>query len=117
MFDIEKIDEKRRRERKEFEKHILCFKCELASGMPKIKIPFLFQVKDISYSGMKIQTNNILYPDAKLYFKFDADVQHREFCVRVVWCRFSGSEYISGIEFQDLTKEDILFLHMIIKAI
>lgn len=107
-------DDNRRRERKSYSKHILCFKCEDTEGT-RIKVPFLFQVHDISYSGMKISMAQMLHPGAILHFRMEVQESIREFQVEVVWCKHNGYEFVSGVKFPGVTKEDIIFLFSLIK--
>jgi hypothetical protein len=39
----------------------------------------------------------------------------REVMLEVMWCRYSGGEYVAGLKFMNLTKETILFLDGLIK--
>jgi hypothetical protein len=110
-----KLTEARRRERKEFHKHILCYRADLPSNAMNIKIPFVFEVHDISYSGMGIFTSVMLFPGTEMFFRLDSDDIKREFHVKVVWCKYNGYQYTSGIQFLDVTREDIIFLHLIFK--
>ena len=108
------FSEQRARERKEYHKHILCFKAE-DTETTHVKVPFLFQVHDISYSGMKISMGQMLHPGTKLHFRMEVSESIREFNVEVVWCRHNGYEFVSGVRFPGVTKEDIVFLYTLIK--
>lgn len=109
------IDELRIRERKEFHKHILCYNCETPHRDKKVKIPFVFEVNDLSYSGMGIASAHILFQGTKLFFRLDIDETRREFCVKVIWSKYNGYQYVSGVQFLDVKREDIIFLHLILR--
>jgi c-di-GMP-binding flagellar brake protein YcgR len=115
MVSIEDTNELRLRERKEYDKHILCFKCENAGS--KVKVPFLFHVHDISYGGMKISLNQMLQPETILYFRMESNESLKDFQVEVVWSKHNGREFVSGVKFPGVTKEDIVFLYEIIKGL
>jgi len=107
-------DELRRRERYHFDKHVLCYKCFSSNAKLKTKVPFLFVIQDISYGGIGITTDQMLHPDSVMNFRLDASEGNREFKVIVKWSRFNNDQYVSGLEFVDVVKEDILFLHKIV---
>lgn len=108
------MSENRIRDRHVFDKHILCYRYD--SETP-IKVPFVFEINDISYSGLGIQTNVFLKPDSILYFRMDINNIQHEFKVKVVWCKYNGIAYLSGVTFLDVRKEEIIFLHEIIKRL
>ena len=108
------MSEGRLRERHEFGKHILCYRCDSSTH---IKVPFVFEINDISYSGLGIHANVLLSPDSIMYFRIDTLDMKREFRVQVKWCKYNGAIYVAGVQFMDVKKEDIIFLHEIIKRL
>lgn len=103
----------RLRERFEFGKHGYCYYC----SAPQVKVPFVFEINDISYKGIGILSNQALIPETILFFRFGYHEEVKEFQVRVKWSKKDGYAYTSGLEFINIVKEDILFLHSIIKKL
>lgn len=103
----------RRRERHTLSKHVLCYKCDQIQGY-HVKAPFMIEIHDISYGGLGIYTDNRLYKDLHLYFRLDTDGDIREFKVKVMWSKYEDEHYSSGVQFVDVVKEDIIFLHKIV---
>ncbi len=110
-------EELRRRARHIFDKHVLCYKCVTSNPMHKTRVPFVFIIQDISYGGLGIATDQMLHPDSVMSFRLDASDGNREFSVKVKWSRFNGERYVSGLEFLELVKEDIVFLHQIVNKL
>jgi hypothetical protein len=108
------IDEHRRRERHTYDKHVLCYKCVSSNPMYKIKVPFLFVIQDISYGGMGISTDKKLYVGSVMAFRLDTAEGNREFKVMVKWSKYYSGKYVSGLQFIEVVKEDIIFLHQIV---
>jgi len=105
--------EDRRRDRHKFIKHVLCYKCDQVPEK-HVKVPFLIEIHDISYGGLGIVTDYRMYKDMVLYFRLDIDDLRREFAVQVKWCKYEEGRFSSGVEFQDVVKDDIIFLHRIV---
>lgn len=107
--------EHRRRERLPLNKHILCHHIDSDLFNHHVKYPFMFEVVDMSYGGMKIISEHLLLKNDILYFKLNHDLLKRDFKVRVKWSQLSQDQYVSGLEFIDLTREDIIFLFAFFK--
>lgn len=108
-------DEHRRRKRHIFDKHVLCYKCVSPNTRHKTKVPFLFVIQDISYGGMGIISDQMLYSDSVMTFRLHALDNTHEFQVKIKWSRFQNQQYVSGLQFVDVVKEDIIFLHKLVK--
>lgn len=106
-------EEKRRRERKHYEKHILCFEYDSVHTETRLKIPFLFTVENISYSGMKISCSQLIEPGMVLFFRLEDHHHSRDMQVQVIWCHYHNGLYDAGVEYKDLTKEDVIFIYEI----
>ena len=107
--------EHRRRERLAISKHILCHHMDSEDLDHHVKYPFMFEVVDMSYGGMRILSEHLLLKNDLLYFKLNHDSLKRDFKVRVKWSQFKNNQYVSGLEFVDLTREDIIFLFAFFK--
>lgn len=106
----------RRRERHEYDKNILCFKCQSSRPHP-VKVPFLFSIKDISYGGLGIITSQNIPLGSIISFKLTEGDDSRVFDIIVKWSKFDGENYIMGTEFNGVVKEDIVFLFNVIKKL
>lgn len=109
--------ENRLRERHVYNKYILCYKCYNYDPSSKPKVPFVFNVTDISFGGMGITTEQRLSVGTVLSFRLSEDELSRVFTVEVIWCKESSNIYKLGVEFKDIVKEDIIFLHTIVKGL
>lgn len=111
-----KNDEKRLRDRHEYLKNVLCYSCK---SDHQVKVPFIFEIENISYGGMLIELANMLHFGDIISFNINHEYENHHFKGKVVWTKYNveGGLYFSGIEFQDIRKEDIIFLHKIISHI
>lgn len=105
------MSENRLRERHELGHHGYCYYC----SDPNTKVPFAFEITDVSYRGMGIHTNQDLLTESILYFRFSHNNVLKELKVQVKWVKHNGYLYASGVEFIEVVKEDIVFLHALIK--
>lgn len=110
----------RRRERFEYEHKVLCFKHIKVDDRHLTKVPIPFTIYDISYSGLGISSKQRIDPNTTLIFNMTFDGIIRELKADVMWCNYrflqhSSHRYKCGLEFKELTYDDILFLHRIIK--
>ena len=117
---ISKISEQpkdvRHRERFEFKNNILCFKCKQKDQILTTKVPFLFNIIDISYGGLGISCNQRLNIESILTFNFKSQFDLRELNVEVKWCKFVNGKYRCGVHFVDLTYDDVIFLNQVVQS-
>lgn len=114
---MQELENNRLRQRHQYKHHVLCYRCEADSLDEKPKVPFVFEITDISYGGMGITTENLISPGCLLYFTLNAGASKREFSVQVKWCRYTGYNYTMGVAFRDVIREDILFLYQIVSRL
>ncbi len=117
--------ENRKRDRYNYNERILClsykfdkYSFERESEKYNIRIPFLFNIKNISYSGMAITTTEYLRERMVLNFRLSDGMEGRNFKAEVKWCRKSfGMNYLSGLKFVELTEKDVVFLFKFVQKI
>ena len=109
-------EDKRRRERVEFEERILCYKHIITSvNIKPDPTPIRIYIKDISYSGLGIICNRDLGRGDFLLFNLSGGGITKEFMLEVKWCKYAGGSYEAGLQFTSLTREMIIFLDSLIK--
>ncbi len=117
--------ENRKRDRYHYNERILCFSYkfdkyifERESDDYNIKIPFLFNIQNISYSGIAIETTEYLRERTVLNFRLSDGVEGRNLKAEVKWCKKSfGVHYLSGLKFIELTEKDVVFLFKLVQKI
>jgi len=109
-------ENKRIRQRIDYRNHILCYK-HIISNKEETPDPSPIRViiEDISYSGLGVRCTRDLGIGDVLMFNLENAGDKREVMLEVMWCRYSGGEYVAGLKFMNLTKETILFLDGLIK--
>jgi c-di-GMP-binding flagellar brake protein YcgR len=107
--------EKRRRKRYRYENSILCYKI-VAENKNDIA-PFRIVLDDISYSGMGITTQKKLAEGSMLEFNLNNRFDIRRMKFRVKWEKHCDDGYKYGLEFLELTANDIYFINDIIEDI
>lgn len=111
------LGEARGRDRFEFKNNILCFRCIDKKDSVKTKIPFLFSITDISYSGLGISCQYKLHENSVLTFNLKDKMESKELNVEVRWSKYDNGQYRSGVRFLDLTYEDVIFINEIVKKL
>ena len=117
-----KQSELRIRDRYKYNKNILTYECEKKESVLVKKVPCLITVSDVSYGGIGINSSKMLMPDTVLSIRLSNENISREFNVKVKWCkinRFSEnySKYKGGLEFESVTRDDIVFMNKFINEI
>ncbi|BEP29838.1 PilZ domain-containing protein [Helicovermis profundi] len=115
-------DELRVRKRYEYKRNILSYECEKKDDILIKKQPCLISVSDISYGGLGIYCNKKLKRDMMLGIKVNNESVSRNFNLKVKWCKFNeltdnSSKFKVGLKFEDLTRDDIIFINEIIRKI
>lgn len=109
--------ELRRRERVALNESIICDSFKTKKENHFVKTPFQFEIQDLSYGGMKISLDHLLLKHDQITFKLVFGKQSRCFNCEVQWCRVEHSSYVSGIQFIDLSRKDVIFMYAYFKAI
>ena len=116
-MDYPSFDELRRRERYAYKDSYLCFKnIELDSSIEN-KAPLRISVENISYSGLGIICSRSINVGSMLVFNINNGDENREMMLEVRWTRYENGVFRAGLQFLGLTKDDVYFLHEIIKKI
>jgi len=109
------LSEKRRRRRFRYKNSILCYKVVMEN---KTDIgPFRIVIDDISYSGMGITTQKKLIDGSILEFNLNNRFDIRKMRLKVMWEKHCDEGYRYGLEFLELTANDIYFINDIIEDI
>lgn len=109
--------EHRRRERIELSENILCDGFTTKKENHLVKVPFVFEIKDMSYGGMKIKLDHLLLKHDRLAFQLTHASVHKRFTCEVQWSKIVRDGYVSGVQFLGLTREDVIFLYAYLKTI
>lgn len=110
-------EDKRIRNRFEYNDRVLCYKHIITSlNIKPDPSPIRIQIKDISYSGLGITCNRDLAKGDYLMFNLDSNGITKEFMLEVKWCKYAGGYYEAGLQFAGLTKEMVIFVDSLIKS-
>ncbi len=110
-------EDKRIRNRVDFEEWILCYKhINVSSNVRPDPSPIRIQIRDISYSGIGIRCNRDLGIGDCLIFNLKNGTMSKEFMMEVHWCRYNNGLYLAGLSFLGLTKDRVIFLDGLIKS-
>lgn len=109
--------ELRRRERVPLKEIVICegYKSRIEGHV--IRTPFEFEIQDLSYGGMRIQLEHLLHKNDHLEFKLSYDRHQKDFVGEIQWCKIRKNNHICGVQFVDLTRDDVIFLYAYLKAI
>ncbi|MCH4890856.1 hypothetical protein EZV73_24970 [Acidaminobacter sp. JC074] len=113
------VSEKRQRTRFLYDKTILCYEHRDNKHKKVKKKPVVFKVKNISYSGMRIETLSKINEGDILVFNLKDGYEIRELKLEIVWSNFhyQDMEVQAGAKFIELKRDDVLFLHTIISKL
>jgi len=109
--------EQRRRERVDVDQTVLCRTYKPKKPSHIIKVPFSFEVMDLSYGGMKIRLDHLLMPHDQIGFTLSFESTRRSFECEVQWSRVESNGFVAGVQFLHLTREDVIFLFAYLKSI
>ena len=109
--------ESRRRERVPLKENVICEGYKSKVEGHDIKTPFEFEIQDLSYGGMRIQLAHLLHKYDHLEFKLSYGRHQKYFVGEVQWCKIRKSNCVSGVQFVDLTRDDVIFLYAYLKSI
>jgi len=109
------LSEKRRRKRHRYKNSVLCYKI-IAENKNDIA-PFRIVLDDISYSGVGITTQKKLAEGIVLEFNLSNKLDIRRMKFKIKWEKPCDEGYKYGLEFLELTANDIYFINEIIEDI
>lgn len=114
--------ESRNYSRFDFTTSILCFKYSINNQMNTECVPFLFHLKDLSYTGIGLTCDLKLEANSVLSFNLQHRDTLRTMDVEVMWSKYhinqhSYGRFITGARFKHSSSQDILFIHDILQSL